>query len=143
MCMFTFAPTASAAEMYGPNGETVSTTERLSQDNSVVVYFELTCNNGWLDGTNGSDYVRAHMSSSQSISCTASIDVTATYISNGSYTSESDYDTRSSLGSNGFSVSIYPATDLLSSGSASFNVSTPSRGHASASLSASCPTATK
>jgi hypothetical protein len=145
MCMFTFTPTASAAEMYDPNGDTVSTTKPLSQDDSVEIYFELKCNNGWLDGTNGHDYVRAKMSTAGniSISCSASIDVEAEYISNGRYVTESDYETRSTLGPSGFSVTVIPNTDLLSSGYASYNISTSSYGHASASLSASCPTAVK
>jgi hypothetical protein len=145
VCMFTFAPAASAAEMYGPDGETVygSDTLRHSNGSVITISFELECNNGWLDGTNGVDYVRASMESDYSISCSASIDLTANYIQGGSYTSDSSYRTTSTLGSSPFSLSIYPDTDLLSSGYADFEVEHASYGTAGGSLSASCPTAVK
>lgn len=59
LCMFMFAPSVSAAEMYGPNGETVHGYDTLQHPTfgTITVSFELECNNGWLDNTNGVDYV--------------------------------------------------------------------------------------
>jgi len=146
VCMFTFAPAASAAEMYDSQGETVygSDVLRKPDGTTITVNFSLECHNGWLDGTFGSDFVCATMSASTEIgSCSASIDVMANYISNGSYTSESDSGSASSLGRSGMSVSIYPNTDLLSSGNADFEVDHSTYGNASGSLTAYCPTAVK
>jgi hypothetical protein len=142
VCMFTFAPTAGAAEMYGPDGETVNSSERFPNKSTVTVHFMLKCNNGWLDGTNGSDYVEASMWSTETLAvCTVYISLEATYIQDGSYTTDSDYESASSLSS--MSLSIYPSTDLLSSGYASFSVGHATYGSVSDSLSASCPTAVK
>lgn len=144
VCMFTFAPTASAYQLPNGQGECVSGSTTLTHySGSVTIYYDLTCHNGWLDGTYGSDYVEACMSASQVFSCSASIDLTANYIKNGEHVSEDEYDTTSTLSTYDFSVSIFPATDLLSSGSASFYVISNTHGSMSDSLSASCPTALK
>jgi len=90
VCMFTFAPTASAAEMYGPNGETVSESDYfvLSSGDRIYIDYWITCNNGWFDGTNGSDYVEAGISSSVVVTGSASVDATATYIYDGELVSQ-------------------------------------------------------
>lgn len=73
----------------------------------------------------------------------ADISATATYIRDGAYTSESDSDSATTLGPSYFSVTIYPATDLLSYGNAFYSVETTSYGDVTEELSASCPTAVK
>lgn len=142
--MVTFAPTASAAEMYGPNGETVSGSEsfELSSGDFIYIDYWITCNNGWFDGTNGSDYVEAGIFSSVVVTGSASVDATATYIYDGEYTSESDSASASMLGPGGISVYIEPFTDLLSYGDADFYLNC-AYGEVDDSLSASCPTGVK
>ena len=140
VCMFSFAPTAGAYDLPNGQGETVETSSNLSKSNNHWVTFEITCHNGWLDGTYGSDYVSASMSVSPTLAtCAASISIEANYIQNGESTSETDYESASSLSS--MSVSIYPSTDLLSSGNATFYVNHSTYGSAAEYLSASCPTA--
>ena len=142
VCMFAFAPTASAYELPNAQGERVVSGMYLAESNNYWISFELTCHNGWFDGTYGSDYVEAVMSSSPSLtSCAASIHVEATYIQEGSYTSDTDYESAAYLST--MTVSIYPNTDLLSYGNASFYVNHSTYGYASEYLSASCTTGTK
>lgn len=143
VCMFTFAPTANAYQLPNGQGERVTGSDYLSNSNRQVrIDFELTCHNGWLDGTFGSDYVSASMSSTVAISCDASINVYATYIENGSYTTEGDSKSASTLGTT-MSLTVSPFTDLLAYGDADFSVDHVTYGSASGSLSASCPTALK
>lgn len=143
ICMFTFAPTASAAEMYDANGETIRQSVDISGDaGPTTITYWITCNNGWLDGTNGYDYVEAGMSSTAVTTGSASVNVTATYICDGTYTDESDSVSDSALGPLGISVTVAPNTDLLSYGYADFNLNC-TRGSLSRNLSASCPTGVK
>lgn len=142
LCIFSFTSTANAVYHPPATGETVSSSDVLSGPyGDVDVSFELTCWNGWLDGTYGSDFVSASMSATPTLaSCAASISIQANYIQDGNYTSETDYESASSLSS--MSLSIYPNSDLLSSGSATFNLSA-GNDRVAEYLSASCPTATK
>lgn len=143
ICMFTFAPAASAAEMYSPDGETNRVfVHAHGPEGSTVVTCWITCNNGWLDGTNGYDYVEAGMYSDIVVTGSASVDATATYIREGSYTSESNSVSASALSPNGISVEIAPYTDLLSYGDAEYDLESD-YGSFNTSLSASCPTAVK
>ena len=141
VCMFAIAPTASAETLSNHRGERVSNTTLVSGPSGtayVTCVFE--CRNGWLDGTYGSDFVSASMSATAAFPCSASIDINATYIYDGSYMTESDSDSTTIIGGAAFTVSIYPSTDLLSSGSASFEMNSSSYGNMTDSLSASCPT---
>ena len=143
LCMFSFVPSAGAVYHPPHTGETVSSSEYLPNSNrQIEVSYSLTCFNGWLDGTYGSDYVSASMWCNTAITCDAAISVAASYIENGSYTTESDSTSASSLGGT-MSLSIYPNTDLLSDGYATFGVDHATYGYVSETLSASCPVGVK
>ena len=143
VCMFAFAPTTSAVERMHPNGETERVfVHAYGPEGSTVVTCWIICNNGWLDGTNGYDYVEAGMYSDIVVTGSASVDATATYIHEGSYTSESDSVSAAGLRPIGISVKIEPYTDLLSYGDAEYDLESDC-GSFNTSLSASCPTAVK
>lgn len=143
VCMFAFAPTASAAEQIHPDGERDRViVHAYGPEGSTVVTCWIICNNGWLDGTNDYDYVEAGMYSDIVVTGSAFVDATATYIREGSYTSENDSVSADGIGPIGISVRVEPYTDLLSYGDAEYDLESD-YGSFNTSLSASCPTAVK
>ena len=148
VCMFTFAPTASAVDLPNYTGEYICEVETLSnQIEEINITMEATCFNGWADESMGVDYVEGVMTSDTYLisgTCVASVEVSAQYIVDGAYEYEYDSDEQDYMyAGSGLSVSVYPNTTYLSSGTVSFYINAPQYGGHSETIYVSCPASLK